>query len=150
MSVQANDGRTWDDIPSSFSGASDVVSYDAHESMPRGEPDSQAFLDAVHRLVPDPRHGIVVAAELAAGFAVQAALAGLAGALLLFQPAPDHIPPEAMVDASVEELLQAAAPYAGIVDALRDSMGSERNNATSGRSAARDRAAHERVVTGDG
>jgi hypothetical protein len=115
------DRRIWADIPSSLGGAYGVVSYDAHESMPRDETDSEAFLAALRRLVPDPGRSVVAAAGQAAGFAVQAALSGLAGGLLLFQPAPDYIPPDLMVDVPIEELLLAAAPYAGIIDASQES-----------------------------
>lgn len=111
------DRRIWGDIPSSLGDAFDVVSFDAHESMPRTEAGIPAFLDAIRHLAPDPWRTIVVAAGLAAGPAVRAALSGLAGGLLLFQPAPDHIPPEAVTDVPVGELLQASAPYANILDA---------------------------------
>src|SRR5579872_2329534 len=89
------DRRIWDDILSGLYDACDVVCFDAHEPMRLA---GQAFLDAVRRLEPDPRGTVVVAAGLAAGFAVRAALSGLAGGLLLFQPAPDRIPPEAMTE----------------------------------------------------
>lgn len=114
------DHRIWADIPSSLAGACDVVSYDAHEPLPWAEPGGRAFLDAVRCLVPDPGHAIVAAAGLAAGFAVHAALSGRAAGLVLFQPAPDYIPAEAMTDVPVEDLLQAAAPWAGIIDASRE------------------------------
>jgi hypothetical protein len=126
------DHRIWADIPSSLAGACDVVSFDAHVPMPWAEPDSRAFLDAVCRLVPDPPHSIVVAAGLAAGFAVHAALSGQAGGLVLFQPASDYIPPEAMTDVPVEDLLQAAAPYAGIIDASRETDVTRRTELVTG------------------
>ena len=102
-----------------FGADCDAVCYDVHEPMPWGEPDSRAFLDAVRRLIPDPGRSVVAAAGQAAGLAVQAARFGLADGLVLFQPAPDRIPPEA-ADVLLEDMLAAAAPWAGLIDAAAE------------------------------
>ena len=114
------DHRIWADLPAGLGADGDVVCYDLHEPMPWGQPDSGAFLGAVRRLVPDPGRSVVAAAGLAAGLAVQAARCGLAGGLVLFQPAPDRMPPEAVTDVPVEDLLAAAAPWAGLLDAAAE------------------------------
>jgi hypothetical protein len=112
------DHRIWADIPASLDERCDIVHYDTHEPMRWTAPET--FLTAVRRLVPDDASTVAVAAGYAAGFAIQAALSGLAGGLVLFQPAPDYIPPEAMSDVPVEELIRVAEPYAGLVDASRE------------------------------
>ena len=46
-------------------------------------------------------------------------VAGTSGGLVLFQPVPDRIPPEAAADAPLEDLV-AAAPWAGLIDAAAE------------------------------
>jgi hypothetical protein len=67
-----------------------------------------------------PGSTVVVAAGWAAGRAVQAALDGQAAGLVLFQPAPDDLPPEARPEVPLEEMLAAAAPWAGMIDAAQE------------------------------
>jgi hypothetical protein len=123
---QFYDYRIWADLPASLGADCDAVCYDVHAPMPWEEPDSRAFLGAVRRLVPDPARTAVAAAGQAAGLAVQAARCGLAGALVLFQPVPDRIPPEAAADVPLEDLLAAAAPWAGIIDATAETDAARR------------------------
>jgi hypothetical protein len=120
------DHRIWADLPARLGADCDAVCYDMHESMPWGEPDSRAFLDAVRRLVPYPGRTAVAAAGQAAGLAVQAARFGLAGGLVLFQPVPDHVPPEAITSAPAEDLMAAAAPWAGLIDATAETDAARR------------------------
>jgi hypothetical protein len=68
----------------------------------------------------DPARTVLVAAGWAAGRAVHAALDGQAAGLVLFQPAPDYLPPEARPEVSLEEMLAAAAPWAGLIDAAQE------------------------------
>jgi hypothetical protein len=126
------DHRIWADLPASVGAGGAAVCYDVHEPVPWGEPDSRVFLDAVRRLVPDPGRGVVAAAGQAAGLAVQAALFGLASGLVLFQPAPDRIPPEAAADIPIEDLLAAAAPWAGLIDAAAETDAARRTELVTG------------------
>lgn len=114
------DHRIWAGLPASLGAGCDPVCYDEHAPVPWEEPDGRAFLDAVRRLVPDPGRSVIAAAGLAAGLAVQAALCGLAGGLVLFQPVPDRLPPEAVPDAPVEDLLAVAAPWAALAYAAAE------------------------------
>jgi hypothetical protein len=112
------DHRIWADIPSSLSEHYDVLHYDTHEPVPWAAPET--FVPALRRLIPEDGRTLIVAAGYAAGFAVHAALSGLAGGLVLFQPAPDYLPPDAFRDVPVADLFQAAAPYSGLVAAVRE------------------------------
>lgn len=126
------DHRIWADLPASLGADCDAVCYDVHEPMPWAEPDSRAFLGAVRRLVPDPGRTAVAAAGQAAGLAVQAARCGLAGGLVLFQPVPDRIPPEAAANVPLEDLMAAAAPWAGIIDATAETDAARRTELVTG------------------
>ena len=112
------DYRIWADIPSGLGEHYDIVHYDRCEPVPWASPET--FIPALRRLIPDDRRTVVVAAGYAAGFAVRAALSGLAAGLALFQPAPDYRPPEVLSDVPIEDLIQAAAPYAGLIEATRE------------------------------
>jgi hypothetical protein len=120
------DHRIWADLPASLGADCDAVCFDVHEPMPWEEPDSRAFLGAVRRLVPDSARTAVAAAGQAAGLAVQAVRSGLAGGLVLFQPVPDRMPPGAVADAPLEDLVAAAAPWAGIIDAAAETDAARR------------------------
>ncbi|HEX6521094.1 MAG TPA: hypothetical protein VF070_13970, partial [Streptosporangiaceae bacterium] len=100
------------------------VDYDTYE--PGVRMSSEAFLADIRQLVPGDASTVVVAAGEAAGFAVHAAISGFAGGLLLFQPAADHLPPEAMTDVPFEQLVQAAAPYTPLIDAWRETDAARR------------------------
>ena len=52
-----------------------------------------------------PGPDVIVAAGWTAGQAVQAALDGQAAGLVLFQPTPDYLPPEARPEVPLEEML---------------------------------------------
>jgi hypothetical protein len=95
------DHRIWADLPASLGADGDAVCYDVHEPMPWGN------LTARHSWV-------------------QAARFGLAGGLVLFQPAPDYISPEAITGAPVADLMAAAAPWAGLIDATAETDAARR------------------------
>jgi hypothetical protein len=84
--------------------------------------DHRIWADLAAGLRPGPGPGpdVIVAAGWAAGRAVQAALDGQAAGLVLFQPTPDYLPPEARPEVSLEEMLAAAAPWAGMIDAAQE------------------------------
>ena len=67
-----------------------------------------------------PGPDVIVAAGWTAGQAVQAALDGRAAGLVLFQPTPDYLPPEARSEVSLEEILAAATPWAGLIEAAQE------------------------------
>jgi hypothetical protein len=128
----AYDHRIWAELPDSLGPDCDAVCFDAHEPMPWEEPDGRAFLAAVRRLVPDPGRTVVAAAGFAAGLAVQAAWSGLVGGLVLFQPSPDRMPPEAAIDVPLEDALAAAAPWADILDAAAETDAALRTELVTG------------------
>jgi hypothetical protein len=84
--------------------------------------DHRIWADLVASFDPGPVDGpAVVAAGWAAGRAVQAALAGRAGGLVLFQPVPDHLPPEA-VEADAETDLLWLEDRAGARSVIEDML----------------------------
>jgi hypothetical protein len=113
------DYRVWADVPGCIGGNCDIVHYDRRARTPWAAP--AAFLPAFRRLVRGRETVLVVAAGSAAGFAVHAAIGGMAHGLSLLQPVPDYRPPEASSDVPIQDLLQAAAPYAPLIAAARES-----------------------------
>jgi hypothetical protein len=114
------DYRIWADLPASVDEGCDVMCYDGRDTMPGEELGGGEFLPAVRLMVADPGRSVVAAAGLAAGLAVQAARCGLAGGLVLFQPAPDRMLPEAIPDVPMEDLLAAAGPWAALIGAATE------------------------------
>jgi hypothetical protein len=119
------DHRIWANIPSDLGQHCDIVHYDTHEPVPWATPET--FVPSLRRLITDGGPTLIVAAGYAAGFAVHAAASGMAGGLALFQPVPDYLPPDAFSDVPVEELIQAAAPYSGFIEAVRETDAARRS-----------------------
>lgn len=127
-----DDYRIWADIPSSLGDKWQIVLYDRHEPMPWAGSEDLAFLSAVQRLAPDHCFDVVVAAGEAAGFAVSAALAGLAKGVVLFQPTPDSIIEEIETNLSAQELEETASWFVPIVEALDETSIERRREAVIG------------------
>jgi hypothetical protein len=76
--------------------------------------------------------------------------------LVLFQPVPDYIPPEAITGTPVEDLMAAAAPWAGLIEATAETDAARRadlvtrtwRDAYAGRLAAADVELACRVIAG--
>jgi hypothetical protein len=111
ISQRFADRRLWSDFPTRLGQPSEIV----FAELPAvAVPGSRPALDEIRDLVPGgrTRFGVVAGAGDAAGLAVEVALAGLAGGIVLFQPELDGIPEELRsVDFSgLEEQTRLYAP----------------------------------------
>src|SRR5215831_2264900 len=93
------DYRMWDDIPEHLEGRAEIDHFDQHEQMPWAE-DNDVFVAASRRLSAGATWAVVAAVGQAARFGFAVAEAGLAQALVLFQPSFDRLPDEIDVDLS--------------------------------------------------